>query len=430
MGNLYRIFDIWKNSVGEDLAALTSHDEDTIAHLIHQFTPGRDYKAQSGDQSRDATGLLYDYERSYMLVLRELADNEADKQLATWYLDNLLFTLNKQRFNYINDFIYDDQNTIGSVDDLDTYYYASGTGNLYRRSSWESDATWLHMSMGPFYESHAHQDQCGIWLYKNGWLVHDQNASSRSGIIQGQQVHNLVSIYDDGAYDPDNSRYDDWEDLILPMYAKEDNGGATVIGMMNTENYMWAACDSTPTFVHWREEYVDPRIQSVRRQILMLEPNTIIVHDVVETGTETDPEHSNTELRKNWHVNTLYQPQLDSSLKKATVTTPIHGITNKKSNLTISLLYPDSNFVVTPWEGREYSSYEYTHGDRKGWEVSANDSNGKAEFLTLFSIDGHTQNFRVEQSSSEFSLTLDLDDGTQAQVTISRSFSEPIVSIQ
>ena len=46
----------------------------------------------------------------------------------------------------------------------------SGIGQLYARSGWDTHATWVNLIAGPYTESHAHQDQGSLMIYKDGWL--------------------------------------------------------------------------------------------------------------------------------------------------------------------------------------------------------------------------------------------------------------------
>ena len=59
-------------------------------------------------------------------------------------------------------------------------YYATGIGELYARSGWDTGATWVNLIAGPYTESHAHQDQGSIMIYKGGWLAYDANVQSKS----------------------------------------------------------------------------------------------------------------------------------------------------------------------------------------------------------------------------------------------------------
>ena len=70
------------------------------------------------------------------------------------------------------------------LDGLGTSYYAPGIGELYARSGWDKHATWVNLIAGPYTQSHAHQDQGSMMIYKDGWLAYDANVDSHSGLRQ------------------------------------------------------------------------------------------------------------------------------------------------------------------------------------------------------------------------------------------------------
>src|SRR5690606_37193609 len=85
------------------------------------------------------------------------------------------------------------------LDGLNTAYHGKGIGQVYARSGWDPGATWVNLIAGPYTESHAHQDQGSIMIYKGGWLAHDTNVHSRSGLAQKTTSHSLVRIDRAGA---------------------------------------------------------------------------------------------------------------------------------------------------------------------------------------------------------------------------------------
>ena len=53
------------------------------------------------------------------------------------------------------------------------------------RSDWDKAATWVNLIAGPYTESHAHQDQGSLMIYKGGWLAYDAVMDSHSGLTAG-----------------------------------------------------------------------------------------------------------------------------------------------------------------------------------------------------------------------------------------------------
>src|SRR4029077_19579051 len=96
-------------------------------------------------------------------------------------------------FMYVFDFLYDNMNVPAStLTGLGTAYYAPGIGELYARSGWDKHATWINMIAGSYTESHAHQDQGALMIYKDGWLAYDAVVDSHSGLTAATPAHGRV----------------------------------------------------------------------------------------------------------------------------------------------------------------------------------------------------------------------------------------------
>src|SRR5215468_8999231 len=168
-------------------------------------------------------------------------------------------------FMVAEDFLYDNANvTATTLDGMGTAYYAPGIGELYARSGWDTHATWLNLIAGPYTQSHAHQDQGSIMLYKDGWLAYDAVVDSHSGLPQETTAHGLVRI---------------------------DSGGAPVKQIANTESkllalhrgtgWVHAAADLTPAYNG------NSAVSKVQRELVYLEPDTVVVFDRVTTAAGT-----------------------------------------------------------------------------------------------------------------------------------------------
>jgi hypothetical protein len=120
------------------------------------------------------------------------------------------------------------------------------------------------MIAGPYTQSHAHQDQGSLMIYKDGWLAYDAVVDSRSGLTQATTAHSLVRI---------------------------DSGGSPVRQVGNTEskvmalhqgpNWLYAAADLTPAYDG------NSAVGKVNREMLFLQPNVVIVYDRVASGSGT-----------------------------------------------------------------------------------------------------------------------------------------------
>src|SRR5690606_4588908 len=93
------------------------------------------------------------------------------------------------------DFLYDNDGVDAlPLEEMATDYYASGIGQVYSRSGWDRDATWLNFTAGAYTESHAHQDQGQLLVFKGGWLAGDGVFGTSNGIVQDTTSHSIVRV--------------------------------------------------------------------------------------------------------------------------------------------------------------------------------------------------------------------------------------------
>lgn len=264
MMRLFELYDLWQGSTGENIADLTSHTRASLLHMFHAVVPTLDRLAPTGDHSRDSTAALFDYHRHYVQLLAALYPNDRLAPRARYFLSHSSVPTMSQQFMWVYDFLYDGGTTATSIADLGRAYYASGPGELYNRSSWDTNATWVNLIAGPYTESHAHQDQGSLMFYKGEWLAYDPNIESHSGIYQEVQAHNLVKIVDGG------TAIRQWEGTTSSMLAV--HRGTT---------WLHAAADLTAAYDG------DSRVQGVQREIVHLEPDVVVVFDRVQTSAST-----------------------------------------------------------------------------------------------------------------------------------------------
>lgn len=188
--NLFSVYKIWRDSTGEDLANASTHVTDTIRYWAHAIVPTRDRFAPIGDQARDSSAMLFDYHRRLVLEARALSTNEADRALGSFVLNNMSIQIPSQRFGYRHDLY--PAGTSSGLPNEGLIHHGVGTGHIFARTSWNTDATWMSFVAGPYTESHAHQDQGSFSIYKNSWVAVTPNIASHSGINQGTDIHNLV----------------------------------------------------------------------------------------------------------------------------------------------------------------------------------------------------------------------------------------------
>jgi hypothetical protein len=253
--NLFRLYYFWQHSTGERIADLTSHAFETMAYQLHAILPTNNRLAPIGDHARDETAMFYDYHRELLLALAQLYRGTP---LAARVLNSLTQMVSegqmgRMRFqdNYIWDFLYQEAET-ASPANLNTVYHATGTGHIFARSSWHTDATWFGFLAGAYTQSHAHQDGLSLLLYKNNWLVHDLNMNLPSGIEQGMNMHASLQLED-----------------FTP--SERPDSSARLLALQNTPEFL---------FLHANQGtlYRNTNVR-IERQVLWFKPNVVLLCD-------------------------------------------------------------------------------------------------------------------------------------------------------
>ena len=165
---------------------------------------------------------------------------------------------------YAYDFLYPGV-APGALAGLGTAYHATGTGQLYARSGWDEAATWVNLIAGPYTQSHAHQDQGSLMIYKGGWLAYDPNVDSRSGLHQEADAHSLVRIVDG-------------DDAI----AQRAGTTSKLVALHRGAGWLHAAADVTPAYRG------HAKVQKVERELVFVEPDAFVVYDRVTTSAGTE----------------------------------------------------------------------------------------------------------------------------------------------
>ncbi len=188
---LFDLYRLWSKSTGQDLSLTGTHARNTVPYWVHATVPTRDRFAPIGDQSRNSVPELYDYHRHLVLSARALSHDPAIRDMASWWLRNISVPQMGQGANLR----YDALLPAGSANSPPSalHYVGEGTGHVFARTGWDTQAMWMAFVAGPYNESHAHQDQGSFTLFSRGsWLAVTENIWSQSGINQGTQFHNVV----------------------------------------------------------------------------------------------------------------------------------------------------------------------------------------------------------------------------------------------
>jgi hypothetical protein len=251
--SLFELYDIWSASTTETIATMTPHTRASMLMFIHEILPTLDRVAPTGDQSRDSTASFFDYHRMFLQELVHIfpTDELAPRVLAL--LQACSVPQMTEEFMYAYDFMLASDTTPTMLDGLGTTYYAPGTGQFYSRSGWDTHATWINMNAGPYTESHAHQDQGALMIYKDGWLAYDPVIDSHSGLPQNVDEHGTIRIVTGGS----------------PVAQK--NGSSTLLALHAGTGYVHIATDLTPV-----ENGAATQLQ---RELVYLPPDTVVIYD-------------------------------------------------------------------------------------------------------------------------------------------------------
>jgi len=370
MRRLFELYQLWQSTTGEDLATKTGHTRSSMLAFMHQIVPTLDRVAPTGDHARDATAAFFDYHRDYLQELMMIFPTSPLAQRAQALLAGSSVPAMTSAFMLAYDFI-DDTSAIQplALDGLNTTYHARGIGEIYSRSGWDKGATWINLIAGPYTESHAHQDQGSLMLYRGGWLAYDANVQSRSGLSQTPASHSLVRI--DRAGTP------------VRQVAVTTS---TLAALHQGSGYTHMAADLTPAYNG------SSAVQKVQRELVYLQPNIVVVYDRVQTASDTT---------QTWQLAAPVAPTISGT----TAT-----ITNAGHSLRVTRIAPSSATM---------SVYDFrADPDMKGgFRLDERLPGGDQRYLHVLAVDGAVAS---ASASGTTGVTLNLATGGTTTVTFSR----------
>ncbi|HEX8107504.1 MAG TPA: hypothetical protein VF516_07230 [Kofleriaceae bacterium] len=371
MRRLFELYDLWQSTTGENIGAATPHTRQSMLSAVHQLVPTRDRFAPTGDQSRDSTASFFDYQRNYLQELIQAFPGDKLSARAKTQLQGSNLPTMSMGFMAVYDFLYDDAAVTAAPVDLNTTYYASGIGELYARSGWDTHATWVNLIAGPYTEDHAHQDQGSLMIYKDGWLAYDSVIDSHSGLPQDTTAHSLVRI---------------------------TSGGAPVRQVVGTKpqlsslhqgtGYTYAAADLTAAYNG------NSAVQKVQREVVYLQPDVVVVFDRVQSAAGTT---------QTWQL---------ASPAAASISGNLASIASSGHTLKVQQIAGGS-MSVTPFTS---VSSDYAGGFRLDETMSGGDN----RYLHVLSIDGAASSVTPAGDASNPGVTVAMSNGHTATVTFVR----------
>jgi hypothetical protein len=363
--NLFELYDFWGASTTENIAQLTPHTRASMLNFIHQVLPTMDRVAPTGDQSRDSTASFFDYHRQFLQELVHIFPNDTLAGPAQQILANCSIPAMTEEFMYAYDFMLASDLPATGLDSLGTTYYAPGTGQFYSRSGWDTHATWINTNMGPYTESHAHQDQGALMIYKDGWLAYDPVVDSMSGLTQTVDEHGTLRVLQNGS-------------TIVPQMV---GNTSTLLALHAGTGYSHVAADMTAL--------QNGQATQMQREIVYLPPSTVVIYDRATTPS------GNSQV---WSLAFPASPSISGA--STTVTASGH-------TLNIQRLAPAAASA---------SSYSYAANNSdftNGYRLDETMAGGDNRWLHVATIDGSATNV---SSSDGNTVSLTLANGTTATV--------------
>jgi hypothetical protein len=372
MRRLFELYDLWQATTGENLAIATGHTRASLLAMLHQLVPTRDRVAPTGDLSRDSTAAFFDYHRNYIQeLIQQFPNDTLAKRAKTQLAASSLPTMGSG-FMVAYDFVYDNANvTAQAIDGLNTTYYAPGIGELYARSGWDAHATWVNLIAGPYTQSHAHQDQGSLMIYKDGWLAFDAVINSHSGLTQETTAHGLVRITSNGQ----------------PV-RQIANTISSLTALHQGAGYTYAAANLTPAYNG------NSAVQKLQRELLYLLPDTVVVFDRVQSTSGTT---------QTWQLAVPVAPSISGAI--ATISSAGHALKVQKiSGGTMATTAMTS--VSSDYSG--------------GFRLDETMPGGDNRYLHVLSIDSAVSSTAVTGDSAHPGVTVRLSNGHTATITFTR----------
>lgn len=363
MRSLFELYDLWEATTGERLADTTPHARDSALYLIHSVVPTLDRLAPIGDHARDSSAALFDYHRAYALTLAKLYRGTSEAGVLVDFVNRCSVPAVTQQFQRWVDFVYAPTQAPKPLADLWPTWHGVGTGHVFTRSGWTSDATWLHFTAGPYTESHAHRDQGQLLLFKRQWLAFDANAESHSGINQGEDFHNLVKLSRGGT----------------TLRQREGAGPARLYALVDDDAFVWTGGDLAPAYDS------GDGVQALEREVLFLKPDTVVVFDRVATSPAADAD---------WLLSSPVQPVQNGNTVR---------FDGPMADLSVIRIHPaTASTSLAAWGTLDADVTGTAH--RLAWR-------GAGPFLVVLSVDGAVSAATASDASGQRGVDVTLADG-------------------
>ncbi len=294
----------WRSAGLEDYLSGSRYWRDKILWCIHGTPPDGSYLLGIEDNNYP---VLEPEDRMRMTFLL----SEYQSGHASWYLDSFCDSLMGKHYTtninpYWDLIFYDTSVAPQPPDTLPTARLIEGTGLALMRSSWDSDATYMHFHCGPWFTGHQHLAQGSFSIYRGRHLV------AEPGIFRGTVddhylnwrirtiSHNCITVMDPNEVfegpsispvleNDGGQRTQTWIDPrdftvedVRARWALRGTGRITAFEHHLTHDYVAGEAGNA---------YKPGKVKRWCRQILFIKPDWVILCDLVEAG---NPDHLKT----------------------------------------------------------------------------------------------------------------------------------------
>jgi hypothetical protein len=242
--DLLKVFSIWKNATGQDVAPQLQWTANLVPATIHGIKPDRATFYDGGDwNDLPATPLTG--------VLQSFVQYQGNHPMAP-YARQALLDVGEPATGATKDYK-------SGPDAFPLSFLTKGTGALYARSDWGTGAVWLSMSVGPVFSlGHEHLDRGHITVQRGAdYLLKD---AGEYGAYDTIPWHNTLGFGSGNT----------------PSQCDGDDGGAVVPPKyVEGQDFVYAQEDMHKSYC--------TGVDSAVRTVVYVRPDLLLVHDRTQT---------------------------------------------------------------------------------------------------------------------------------------------------
>jgi hypothetical protein len=387
MSSIFRLYDWWHKSTGENIANRTPHAVESLPYMMHSIVPTMNKIAPTGDHSRDSGANLFDSHRDYLMQLIRLYPENQMSGIAKSLLAASSVPQMRNGYMFYADYLLEHSDVPAQpLSRLATAYWASGVGQFSMRSSWTPTATYSNFICGPYKEVHASRDQGSFVIFNGDWLAMDANLVSRSGVQQIEATHNLVRV---------------------------EQNGQVVKQLLNTPRCVMQALADNPNFTYGLANVAPVYgtkgpVARMEREFLFIKPSTFVVFDRAQT--------TGTGVQRVWTLNLPVAPTVEGDRI---------SMVRGNSRLDVLRLAPQG---VTP---RVVSWPAELPDVQSGFRVDVADAmSDSSVFLNVLGVNGSVQEAVRSDAAGQTGTAIRLADGRTVTVRFSTQGSGGSIEIR